>query len=192
GNSGQWGGEGGVKEWGPGGGGGAGLATIGIAAGRETAYLRFFLERPALVTLETLISGQGVATEQTVELDESTVRTRQLTLKRGWHELQWEPDILMPPRTYRLRVTAEDKKGTRGRGSAVVRLLGVDAAFDARSTAPETTRRLSIATDANALTFQMLRCGPEKEPTYANDLMRGEVVSGPIQSGWQKNGNRPG
>ena len=57
-----------------------------------------------------------------------------------------------------------------------MRLLGVDAAFSERSAAPGTEATLVVRTDAAALTVQMLRSGPETEPTYANNVINGVAV----------------
>ena len=62
---------------------------------------------------------------------------------------------------------------------AVVRVLGVEAAFAERSALPGAQATLVVRTDAKTLTVQMLRSGPEAEPTYANDEIKGVPVGAP-------------
>ena len=87
---------------------GPALATLGMAPGRDSARLQFVLRRPALVTLETLVTGQGATAEQlATDATQQTVGTRTLSLRPGSHALDWVPDVTLKPRTYLLRLRVE-------------------------------------------------------------------------------------
>ncbi len=166
------------------------LATLGAGAGRDVAVLHFRLGRPAAVTLETLVTGQGIASEEPASVGAATLETREVMLGAGGHSLRWSPDATLLPRTYVLRVRARADDATVG-ASAVVRLLGVDAGLQAASVTPGGTARLVVSTDAQQLAVQVLRCGPETEPTNDNITMHGEPVGGPVTVQWSRNVNRP-
>jgi hypothetical protein len=168
------------------------LATVGVAEGREGARLHFVLGRPARVTFDTLVSGQGVAAEElATDAVQQTVYTRTLSLRAGAHTLDWVPDVTLRPRTYLLRLRVEDAIGVQAAQRSVVRLLGVDAGFLKLGAAPGENAVLAVRTDAQEFTVQILHCGPEAEPTYANDEMKGVPVKGPIAIGWSRNVDRP-
>ena len=64
-------------------------------------------------------------------------------------------------------------------GSAVVRILDVEATFRQRSALPGDTVNLAVQTDAPWLRMTLLRCGIEPEPTNSNYEMRGVQVGEP-------------
>ena len=64
-------------------------------------------------------------------------------------------------------------------GSAVVRILDVEATFRQRSALPGDTVNLAVQTDAPWLRMTLLRCGTEPEPTNSNYEMRGVQVGEP-------------
>ena len=172
---------------------GASLATLGVAPGRDSAQLRFVLGRRARVTLETLVTGQGAAAEQlAMDATQQTVGTRTVSLGAGPHTLDWVPDTTLKPRTYLLRLRVEDQAGVQAAQRAVVRVLGVDAGFRTLGAAPGDNAVLSVRTDAEQLTVQLFRCGPEDEPTNSNDVMNGAPVTGEFAVGWSRNADRPG
>ncbi|HEU5362260.1 MAG TPA: N,N-dimethylformamidase beta subunit family domain-containing protein [Gaiellaceae bacterium] len=165
------------------------LATLGST--RQTAQLSFTLARPAVVSLSILQTGQGVASEQPAKGVESSLSTMRRRLAAGPHTLDWTPPAALPPRTYVARVSARSSDGRTQTSNAVVRLLGVDAAFAERSAAPGSPVTLVVRTDAKALSVQLLRSGPETEPTYANDEIKGVPVGDPISVDWSGNGDAP-
>jgi hypothetical protein len=122
----------------------------------------------------------------------------------GSHRLVWEPDPALPPRTYVLRLTVTDRAGRRRvygparpylpwlEQAPVVRILGVDAAFAARSYAPGQRADLVIRTDAASLGVQILASGPEHVPTWRNDEMNGVPVTEPVTIDWSRHANGPG
>jgi hypothetical protein len=166
------------------------LATLGST--RRTARVSFTLARPAVVSLSILETGQGVASEQPAKGAESSLGTTRKRLAAGRHTLDWTPPAALPPRTYVARISARAADGRTQTSNAVVRLLGVDAAFAERSAAPGSPVTLVVRTDAKTLSIQLVRSGPETEPTYANDEIKGVPVGGPIAVDWSRNGDAPG
>jgi hypothetical protein len=166
------------------------LATVSRAGGRARARLHFQLAQPAAVSLDVLQTGQGVASEQPVTSGQTGLSTRTLRLGAGTHSIDWKPDPSLPPRTYVLRLSAHDGARTVA-NRAVVRVLGVDAGFAAGSVRPGQTVSLVIRTDATSLSLQVLRCGPEGEPTYANDELKGVPMGDPVVHDWSRRRNAP-
>jgi N,N-dimethylformamidase len=165
------------------------LATVG---GRDrTARISFTLARRATVTLAILQTGQGAASEQPTKGAEGTLRTSHSVFDAGHHTLEWTPATTLAPRTYIARISARSLDGRVETKQAVVRLLGIDAAFSERSAAPGTEATLVVRTDASGLTVQMLRSGPETVPTYANNVINGLAVGAPVHVDWSQNGSAP-
>jgi hypothetical protein len=174
------------------------LATLGRAVGRTSARLRFRLTRPAVVTLETLVTGQGVESEQPVSVGQTEIAARELSLPAGLHSLAWSPAPTLPARTYILRLKAQAKTGrvagfqSEASVSTVARVLGVDAGFLVRSAAPGSKARLVVSTDAQGLSLEVLRCGAELEPTYSNNELAGVPMTDPAHADWSGKRDRPG
>ena len=166
------------------------LATLSVAPGRGAAKIEFTLARRAEVALQILETGQGVASEQPSTVAETSLRTRELVLGAGTHVLDWTPASTLPARTYIARVTARAGETTT-RSDAVVRVLGVDAAFAQRSARPGDPVTLVVRTDAQSLTAQFLHSGPETEPTYANDVINGVPMGDPLSVDWRAHMNGP-
>jgi hypothetical protein len=112
-------------------------------------------------------------------------------LGAGRHALAWTPPPTLPARTYIARITAQAAGGKPQSMRAVVRVLGVDAAFAERSARPGDPVTLVVRTDARRLSVQLLRSGPETEPTYANNEIKGVPVGEPLAVDWSKNLNAP-
>jgi hypothetical protein len=173
------------------------LATVGRTAGRDVARLRFRLTRPAKVTLETLVTGQGVDSEHAPNVGQAELATREHSLGAGRHTLTWIPDSTMPARTYILRLRARADAGrvagfqTEARVKTVARVLGVDAGFSVRSVTPGDRAKLVVRTDAFSLSLQVLRCGVELEPTYSNDALAGMPMIDPAYADWSTKRGRP-
>jgi hypothetical protein len=167
------------------------LTTLGIAPGRNAAQIEFTLSRRATVSLSILETGQGVASEQPSSVAETSRREKSVVLGPGAHALEWTPATTLPARTYIARVSAQVGHGPLESRNAVVRVLGVDAAFSERSAVPGQPVTLVVRTDAKSVTVQMLRSGPETVPTYANDLINGVAVGAPIALDWRAHANAP-
>ena len=165
------------------------LATVGSK--RATAQITFTLAHRATVSLTILETGQGVASEQPTKGAVGTLRTTRKVLAAGRHTLDWTPAPTLVPRTYIARISARSLDGKVATKQAVVRLLGVDAAFAERSAAPGTDATLVVSTDATSLSVQILRSGPEPEPTYANNEIKGVAVGAPIALDWSANTGSP-
>jgi hypothetical protein len=166
------------------------LATVGRGVLRPRAQLQFRLARPATVTIDVLQTGQGVASERPITSGEAGVSSRTLRLGAGKHTVGWAPAPTLPPRTYVLRVSAKQRRKVV-RQQAVVRVLGVDAGFTLPSARPGSTAGLLVRTDAQSLKLQLLRCGPESEPTYANNELKGIPVGDPVELDWSKRQSAP-
>jgi hypothetical protein len=162
---------------------------------RAAATMTFRLERAAAVQLDVIRTKRGLS---------EPIWTETHRLGRGVHELTWEPEDGAAAQTYILRLTVTDRAGRRRIYGAdrpyvtwrdrapVVRVLGVDAAFSARSYAPGERARLVVATDAAALAVQILRSGPERVPTNRNDELNGIPVTDPVTIAWDRHRDGPG
>jgi hypothetical protein len=160
------------------------LKPEGARFGR--AFVHFRLAAPADVTLQAL---------QTGTFDDVEVWRAEARLPAGRHKFTWLPDPALPARTYLLRLTSEDVGGRtavyggrpprrRHKAGPVVRLLGVEACFAARSYAPRSIATLNIAASARSLAIDFFRNGPEEVSSYINDELSGVQVAGPITLDW--------
>ncbi len=162
-------------------------------AGRDTAAVQFGLDRATTVKLEAV---------RTALRKSSVVWEAEATLGKGLHELHWTPDPATPVGSYVMRLTLggpRDRQTILGgrrpasvarQQAAVVRVLGVEAAFLRRSYLPGETMELRILADAAALTLQFLHCGAEAESTDRSDEMKGAPMGDPVVLDW--NGKRSG
>jgi hypothetical protein len=109
----------------------------------------------------------------------------------GLHTVEWAPRPSIPPRTYlvRLRVgrtTYGPAVATRARQTwPVVRVQGVDAAFERDSYPARSLARLRVATDADELTVQLFHAGPEFAPRAPPGEMTGVPAGDPIDVPWE-------
>ena len=159
---------------------------------RESAKVSFTLSERAIVHFEvaTTISSPKTIYELTANL------------KAGRNTFTWFPHWSIGARTYLVRITTTDAAGNRrtygddtarrGRKlkSAVVRVLGVDAGFTAESYVASSSARLAIETDAEGLTLQTFRAGPEEGPTSSDSLMNGVPVNQPVTIPWAARSRR--
>jgi hypothetical protein len=156
---------------------------------RDVARVRFTLAEPATVTLEV---------SRTVKTPKPffTVTRR---FKAGEQLLVWKPSPKLNPRTYLLRLYAQDAAGNRrtyGAGNAfveraprapVVRLQGIDANFTTQSYVAGETATLRVSTDAPEVTVRIFQSGPEREVVYADNQMAGvETAFNPVTYTWNK------
>jgi hypothetical protein len=163
---------------------------------REYVRISFDLSEPASVRLDV----QRTGTAATV----NTVYTRTWGFRQGPHSIGWMPAANVAARTYVLSLTTTDSAGnvlTYGSPDArvalhprapVVRVQGIDASFQRQSYEPGQIAALRIATDEPAMTVQMLRTGPERFVTYADNLLEGEAVTVPTTIGWARHRDAPG
>jgi hypothetical protein len=165
------------------------LATVGERD--RTAHLSFTLARRATVSLAILETGQGAASEQPTKGAEGTLRTSRKVYGAGHHTIDWTPAPTLAPRTYIARISARSLDGKVETKQAVVRLVGIDAAFAERSAAPGTYATLVVRTDATTLAVQIVHSGPETEPTYANNVINGVAVGAPLQVDWSQHAGAP-
>jgi hypothetical protein len=161
--------------------------------GRDTAAVRFGLNRPSTVKLEAV----RTALRKSTVLWEATA-----TLPQGEHELTWTPATETPVGSYVMRLTIDGASGRQNvlggrrpasvarQQAAVVRVLGVEAAFLRRSYVPGEPMELRVLADAPALTLQFLHCGAEAESTDRSDELKGVPMGAPVELDW--NGKRSG
>jgi hypothetical protein len=157
--------------------------------GRDTAAIRFSLNRRATVTLEAVRTAKRAA---------SVVWKTTAGLSPGTHELTWTPDPATPVGSYVMRLTLARPGGTvtvLGRArptelarqkAAVVRVLGIEAGFLRRSYLPGEPMELQVMADAPSLTLQFLRVGWE-DPNLTsdrNDEMLGAPKGDPVPMDW--------
>ncbi len=154
--------------------------------GRDTAAIRFQLDRPGGVRIEAVRTA----------LRQATVAWQQeLTLGRGSHELTWTPDPGTPVGSYVIRLTTVTADGPRTLGSrrpesiarqraAVVRVLGIEGAFGLRSYVAGERMQLTVLADVPTLTLQFLRSGPEPESTDRIDEIKGVPYGEPVELDW--------
>jgi hypothetical protein len=126
-----------------------------------------------------------------------TVYSRTYHLSAGRHRLYWAPARSTPARTYLTFLTVNGRVyGTRSAGprrrqqTPAIRVLGVDAAFSRDSYASGERAMLRVAADAEELTTQVFRVGPERVRTRGNEEMQGVPVTKPRRYNWD--GRRDG
>ncbi len=168
------------------------FATVSMRAPRATARFDFQLARRARISLSILETGQGVASEQPSTVAETSLREQDLVASAGYRTLRWTPPGLPagadvhrpglgartgPPRPRRCTPSYACSASRRRSPRA------------ARS--PATPQTLVLRTDAKTLTVQMLRSGPETEPTYANNEIKGIPVGAPLEVDWRAHANAP-
>jgi hypothetical protein len=148
------------------------FATISPRSGtrRAQAILELVSERPLDATLE-VVSRNGVG---------ATLISRQhVSLRTGRNTIPWEPGPSLRPGSYILRLRQLDASPAPVLGSAVVRIIDVEATFRQRSALAGETVGLAVQADAPWLRLTLLRCGPEDGPTNSNYEMRGVPVGTP-------------
>jgi hypothetical protein len=93
----------------------------------------------------------------------------------------------------RRRVYGQRRPVTPERALApVVRVLGVEAAFDERSYVPGQRALLTVEADASVLGVQIFRSGPEPENTDRSDEMKGVAVTEATTYAWRSYRHRSG
>jgi N,N-dimethylformamidase beta subunit-like protein len=153
---------------------------------RDRARIHLRLRRPATVTV--------VVSRTKARL--YPVFRRSYRFGPGLHGVDWRPVAATLPRTYLVRLHVRDRRGRRwsygaaaavsGRQTApVVRVQGVDAAFEADSYRPGALARLRIATDADRLELQLYRSGPEFVPKVPRASMSGVPAGEAVDVPWR-------
>ncbi len=148
------------------------FATISprSAGGRGTALLDVVSQRPVDASLEVVNRNRVGA---------QLVSSTPVTLKAGHNQLAWSPQPATRPGSYILRIRPADVEPAPVLGSAVVRVLDVEATFRRRSALPGEQVSLAVRTDARWLRLTLLQCGPEGVPTNSNYEMKGVQVGEP-------------
>jgi hypothetical protein len=125
---------------------------------RDRALIRFRLEKPATVTVAVAAIGHRPR----------TVFDQKLRLGTGVHVVRWRPRSSLPARTYVVRLTARDRSGNTERlgfgrptGTPVIRVLGIEAAFERESYPPSSVAGFRLESDEPDLTLEVLVVGAE-------------------------------
>ena len=159
---------------------------------RDRAVVRFRIAEEAVVKLEVT---RTVTSPRTI----FTTRKR---VQPGNGVIAWKPPATQNPRTYLLRITATDTAGNRmvygaenaftGRfpKAPVVRVQGIDAGFTQQSYAPGQAAAIRVATDAETLTMQTFRVGPEREVVYADNQLAGVPMDEASPAPWPGRADR--
>ena len=133
---------------------------------RDTARLQFDLSTPATVRVRIA----------SFRYRGKVVFDRRFSLRSGRQSLQWRPSFGIQPRTYVVRVTVHDGAAKPPAVAAVIRVLGIEAAFSQASYSPNATALLRLDSDRTELVLQLFRVG-----AYASrDGSLGEPVSEPV------------
>ena len=151
------------------------FATISprSAGPRSGAVIDLFAQRRVDATLE-VVNRNGVGVR---------VLSRQpVALAPGRNQIPWTPKPGIKPGSYILRLRELDQTPAPVLGSAVVRVMDVEATFRRRSALPGEQVTLHVQSDAPWLRMTLLRCGPESGPTNSNYEMRGVPVGIPDAS----------
>src|SRR6187399_834646 len=148
------------------------FATISprSGTGRAGAILDLVSDQPVAATLE-VVNRNGVG---------ATVISRQpVPLVAGRNHIPWTPGPSLKPGSYILRLRDLTATPAPVLGSAVVRVMDVEATFRQRSALAGATINLRVQSDAPWLRLTLLLCGPESGPTNSNYEMRGVPVGTP-------------
>jgi hypothetical protein len=176
---------------------GALLATVSPNGDgfRDAAHVSFRLAAPATVALAVVQTD----TARTDPEQPSTTVIQRLAprrLFRGAHELVWRPSASTPPRTYVLQLTVSGPGGRRVYGvgrphGPVVRIQGIDAGFLKPSYAPGESAAVTVATDANALTFQVFAYGGGAFPSIRDLRTNGQAMTAAARVDWRAHRDAP-
>jgi len=164
------------------------VATVAPGVtGRDAATVRFDLSRPAVARVEAVRTG----------LRSQTVVWETLAqLGAGPQELTWAPTPDTRVGSYVMRLTLEDGELRRTYGggrrpaspdrvrSAVIRVLGVEAAFTRRSYLPNEPMELRVFADAGTLDLTFLRIGHGPDPSLRSDELTGLAMADPVRLDW--------
>jgi hypothetical protein len=163
---------------------------------RDSAIVRFRLDRPAAVTLRAVATD----TIRDGRPAETVVWSTRARLRPGAHRFVWTPARSTAPRTYILRLTAAGAGGTRAYGGGgpataggapVVRVLDVQAAFDRRSYAPGQTPSVTLSTDAKAVKLQVFAYANLLHPTERDLRTSGVAMTPPVRLDWRDHRDAP-
>ncbi len=188
----------------------AAARIVSMSAGNEG--LRYAGDRPLLTTISP--NGDGVRDRAAIRfrltgdatVDFVVARTatrarvihaRTRKLRAGRHTFYWSPSADLPTRTYLVYFRVRDRMGrtmygtrngdpSRRQRTPVVRVLGVDAAFQRESYIPGAEARLRVSADTERLTLQVYRSGPERVVTRRDDELNGVPVGDPVTYGWTR------
>ena len=164
---------------------------------RDAAVVRFSLDRSARVTMLVYLAWRG--------LDE-LVGCRIVRLSAGNHSITWTPTKKLPEGSYVIRLVAVGASGHRStygwtgphsteypRGP-VVHIQHIEAITGSESYRPGQLARVTVSTDAHALSMTILHVGAESTPPwsdYDKSHMYGVPVTQPQTISWAGRRSKP-
>jgi hypothetical protein len=154
---------------------------------RDRVDVTFQLREAATVTMDVT---------RTVKVPK-ILSTATARFGRGLHTMTWTPAQNLNPRTYLVRFSAIDQSGNASSYGApdafvgrhprgvVVRLQGIDAAFDKPSYLPGELAKIRIESDEPSLIYRVFHSGPEQVVTYADNQFAGiDIGAPPVTTDW--------
>jgi hypothetical protein len=152
---------------------------------RDAAHIAFRLTAPGTVRLDVLQTD----TQRGERATTTVVRTLRRAFPAGAAELVWRPARTTTPRTYLLRLTVNG--GSAPARAPVVRVQGIDAGFAQPSYAPGEQAAVEVATDAQALTFQVFAYGGGAFPSVRDLRTSGEAMTAAARVDWSAHRDAP-
>jgi hypothetical protein len=147
---------------------------------RSGAVIDLVAHRPIDATLE-VVSRNGVGAH--------VLSSEPVLVTPGHNQIPWTPKPGIKPGSYVLRLREFDETPAPVLGTAVVRVIDVEATFRHRSALPGEQVMLHVQTDAPWLRMTLLHCGPEAGPTNSNYEMHGVPVSEPMRIDLRRRGH---
>jgi hypothetical protein len=163
---------------------------------RDSALIRFKLDRPGTVDL------QVVATDE-VRRPVQTVWSTRRVLPAGPHTIVWQPSRTTPDRTYLVRFAVHGQHGGRRvygyesprpdrlTSGLVVRVQGIQAGFLNRSYPVGGEASLTIATDARSVRLQLFSFANLPHPTVRDLRTSGLAVAPAVRLDWSRRRSAP-
>jgi hypothetical protein len=162
---------------------------------RDRALIRFHLDQPARVDLHVLATS-------TFGRQPTVVWHLRRSLAPGPHALTWKPKRGTADRTYLLRFVVRGEHGSRvygferphpGRPTSglVVRILGVDVAFQQRGYPVGAQASASIATDARSVRVQFFGYPGSGSPGELDAKTRASAMTPALTLDWRGHRGAP-
>ena len=107
-------------------------------------------------------------------------------LAAGDHVFHWTPPPRPVPASYALRISTDGATAT-----VLVHVQGIDVASARSAYHPGDSARLSVRTDAQRLTVDVLRITGDAPTTRRNDKVEGIPAGPPFRVRWPGHGDRP-
>ena len=163
---------------------------------RDAALIRFKLDRAGTVDVRVVATEQ---VQQPVHVIWSTSRR----LAAGAHTIVWRPSPSTPDRTYLVRFAVHGANGGRRvygyepprrdrlTSGLVVRVQGIQAGFLNRSYPIGGAAKVTLATDAKRVRFQLFSFANLPNPTVRDLRTNGLAVAPAVRLDWSRRRSAP-